>query len=107
MHACVQVVSVRAVKEYCNLGVGSTDVTLRVLEDQEAGTWWHAHGEVMEGGVGGVEEEEEEKEGKVVGAGNVGGGLEEEGEIVEVGDVDGGKEEGEEGEGRHDRGLDV
>lgn len=39
-----QVVSVRAVKEYCNLGLGSTDVTLAVLDEtEEEGTgtrWW-------------------------------------------------------------------
>ena len=41
-----QIVSVKAVKEYCNEGSGSTDVTLTVLEEQEVG-WWG----------GGVEEE--------------------------------------------------
>ena len=46
-HTHPQIVSVRAVKEYCNLGVGSTDVTLRVLEERAGGKWW--------------EEEEEEK----------------------------------------------
>lgn len=38
-----QVVSVKAVKEYCNVGSGSTDVTLTVLEEQEVG-WWGLEG---------------------------------------------------------------
>lgn len=52
-HHLTQVVSVRAVKEYCNVGVGSTDVTLRVLEEQEAGAWWEEEGEGG-GGAGSV-----------------------------------------------------
>jgi hypothetical protein len=55
------VVSVRAVKEYCNLGIGSTDVTLRVLEEdpqgeEERAEWWEEEGE--ERTEGRVEEEE-------------------------------------------------
>jgi len=46
-----QVVSIKAVKEYCNEGSGSTDVTLVVLDDE---------GEEV------VEDEEEEEIGVVV-----------------------------------------
>lgn len=60
----------RAVKEYCNLGIGSTDVTLRVLEEEEAGTWWQAHGEEEEVVVG-MEEEGEGEEVVVAGEGRV------------------------------------
>jgi hypothetical protein len=40
----VQVVSVRAVKEYCDEGEGSTEVTLEVLDD----VWCWPHDDVKE-----------------------------------------------------------
>lgn len=57
-----QIVSVKAVKEYCNEGAGSTDVTLTVLEEEGQGWWGEVEGGILREGKEEEEKGDEEKE---------------------------------------------